>query len=76
MQALRDEALAYHLADSLDDPGALPLFKVYAKRYPPYFLRDTLAKVLSMPQEKIRTNRAALFVHLVQQYDPKYHARP
>ena len=73
MEHLRQEGLAHMLANTLNDPGALSLYKTYVQRYPHGFLRDTLAKVMAIPQEKIRSNRAALFVYLVQQYDPRYH---
>lgn len=66
MEQLPFDALAYEIARTLDDHDALPLYKSYLERYPHQFLRDTLAKVMSIPGHKIKRTRGALFTFLVQ----------
>lgn len=73
MDQLQADALAYQIASRLEDLRALPLYKSYVERYPAYFLKETLEKVMSMDRNKIRSSRAALYVYLVQQYDPNLH---
>lgn len=66
MEHLQPDALAYEIAKALNDHDALPLYKSYVERYSPQFLRDTLNKVMSIPEHKIRRTRGALFTFLVQ----------
>lgn len=66
MEQLPLEALAYEIAQTLNDPEALPLYKTYIEKYDHQFLRDTLKKVMSIPSHKIRRTRGALFTFLVQ----------
>jgi thiaminase len=65
MEQLPFDALAYEIAQRLNDPDALPLYKTYVEKYTSQFLRDTLQKVMSIPNHKIRRTRGALFTFLV-----------
>jgi hypothetical protein len=59
--------LANEIADTLKDPGGLPLFLNYARKFQEPFLRNYLARVMSIEESKIRKSRAALFTFLISQ---------
>jgi hypothetical protein len=59
--------LANEIADTLNNRDALPLFLQYARKYQEGFLRKILARVMSIPESKIRRTRGALFTFLVMQ---------
>ncbi len=59
--------LANEIASSLNDHEALPLYITFTQKYSEAFLRKILLKVLSIPEEKIKRTRGALFTFLVQQ---------
>ena len=59
--------LANEIADTLNDRDALPLYLQYARKYQEGFLRKLLARVLAIPETKIRRSRGALFTFLVNQ---------
>jgi hypothetical protein len=59
--------LALELADALNDMEALTVYQGFAERYSEEFLRKILQKVLSIPEDKIRKTRGALFTYLVKQ---------
>lgn len=73
MYTPKEYQLAQDVASALDDPLALSLYRNYAATIPEKVIRDTLAKVLSIPNEKIKRNRAALFTHLIEQYKEHGH---
>lgn len=60
--------LANEIADALNDRGSLSLFLHFAQKYKEEHLRKILQKVLSVPDEKIKKTRGALFTFLVTQY--------
>lgn len=62
------EMLARELAEKLNDQNGLPLYRVYASKYPEYLLRLIMGRVLEIPDDKIIKSRGALFNHLVQKY--------
>lgn len=62
----QSDTLAHEIADTLNDFNALPLYKSYTEKYSHTFLRDTLATVMSIPSNRIRRTRGALFTFLVQ----------
>lgn len=64
----KQEQLAYEIAEALKDNNALPLFMSYTEKFPEALLREKLSHVLSLPQDKIRKSRAALFTYLIEQY--------
>lgn len=65
--------LAIEIAEVLNDKESLPLYLRYTSQYSPAFLRDILKKVLSIPQEKIRKTRGALFTYLVENHAKHKH---
>lgn len=61
--------LANELAETLRDFHSITQYLKFTQLYPEEALRETLERVMSMPQEKIKRSRGALFTHLIQQYD-------
>jgi hypothetical protein len=59
--------LANEIAETLKDRDALPLFLQYTRTFQEGYLRKTLARVMSIPESKIRKSRGALFTFLIQQ---------
>lgn len=62
----REEILAWDLAVALKDKKGLPFYISCTKRYPEPLLRRVLAEVMTVPDEKIKKSRGALFNYLVQ----------
>ena len=67
MATQKEEKLAREIADALDDNDSLTVHIAFAEKYSETFLRKTLQRVLSLPSEKIRKTRGALFTYLVTQ---------
>ena len=63
----KEEKLAREIASALNDEDALTIHIGYAQKYSEAFLRKTLQKVLSIPEEQIRKTRGALFTFLIRQ---------
>jgi len=61
--------LANEIAATLNDKDALPLYLKYTRMYQEEFLRKKLARVMSIPENKIRRSRGALFTFLVSQHN-------
>lgn len=59
---------AHEIADTLNDQEAFPLYLSYVQKYQEAFLRKILARVMSIPDHKIRRTRGALFTFLVNQH--------
>jgi len=57
--------LAHEIAERLNDPAALSQWLKYAQSVSHEFLREQLNKVCSMPDRKITSSRAGLFVHII-----------
>ncbi len=68
---------AYELAEALDDKEAIQMYLSYVHRFSESLLREMLTKVLSIPDNKIRKTRGALFNYLMQQHatKTKYYSR-
>jgi len=62
-----EKSLAYELARALNDIESLPVYIGFAEKYQEPFLRKVLQKVMSVPDEKIKRTRGALFTYLVKQ---------
>jgi hypothetical protein len=60
--------LAHEIAVTLDDMDALPLYVSFCNKYSEAFLRKILLRVMSVPDQKIKRTRGALFTFLVQQH--------
>ena len=67
MATQKDEKLAREIAEALNDNDSLPVHIGFVEKYSETFLRKTLQKVLSIPQDQIRKTRGALFTYLVKQ---------
>ena len=59
--------LANEIADTLNDKDALQLYLQFTRKYKEAFLRKMLARVMSIPDNKIRRSRGALFTFLITQ---------
>lgn len=75
MATQKEERLAREIADALNDNDSLAVHIGFAEKYSEGFLRKTLQKVLSMPQDQIRKTRGALFTYLVKQNGYKSSSR-
>lgn len=68
MYTAKEIQLAEDIAEALHDPEALSLYLSYTKELPHEKLRELLAKVSSIPDDKIKRSRGALFTYLVGQF--------
>jgi hypothetical protein len=68
MYTSKEIQLAEDIAEALHDPDALSLYLSYAHEVPHEKLRELLAKVCSIPDDKIKRTRGALFTYLVGQH--------
>ena len=68
MYTPKDTQLAEDIAEALHDPEALPLYLSYTQELSHEKLREILAKVCSIPDDKIKRSRGALFTYLVSQF--------
>ena len=69
MNQSEQKALAFELAEALNDTEALAVYFTFVEKYPEVILREVLAKTLAVPSNKIRKTRGALFTYLLQQKD-------
>ena len=71
-----DEALASELAEKLEDPNGLSVYRKIAKGYDESYIRSILSQVLEVPLDRIRTTRGALFTWLINHHaDRSKHTR-
>jgi hypothetical protein len=68
MEYNKKNRLALDMAEALNDKEALPLYLSFVEKYPEKLLKKILAKVLAMPENKIRKTRGALFNYLIHQH--------
>jgi hypothetical protein len=61
-----EEKLAREFADALDDHESLAMHLSYVRYYEEWSLRKLLKKALDIPDEDVRTNRAACYNSSVQ----------
>jgi len=69
-----ESKFAYELASTLNDKEALPLYASFTLKYKEEFLRKILLRVMSIPDNRIKRTRGALFTYLVNQ-DGYNHSR-
>jgi hypothetical protein len=62
-------ALANEIAGKLDDLHSIALHLKFARKYKSEFLRETLAKVLAVPDYKVQTSRAAIYVAIINRIE-------
>jgi hypothetical protein len=65
-----DIGLARHLADTLNDQASLAYYVILAQTYPHQLLLDILESIMRVPEDKITTRRAAIFVANVKRHVP------
>ena len=68
-------ALATELAQAFGEVDKLPLYVSFTHLLPEATLRELHQKVMSFPDDAIRTTRAQYFNHLVQQHAGKHRPR-
>jgi hypothetical protein len=68
----KEELLALDAATALNDLPNLAFYLSYAKKYPEYLIRRTLAIVKDIPDAKIKKSRGALFNYLMQKHGREY----
>lgn len=66
--------LANEIASTLDDMDSVQLHLMYAATYQETYLRKVLAKVMAIPEHKIKKTRGALFTFLISQNGGSYKA--
>ena len=59
--------LANEIADTLSDRDSIAMHLQYVRKYKEEYLRKVLNKVMSLPDDKIRKSRAALYTFLINQ---------
>ena len=68
MYSAKEKQLAQDITDALHDPLSYGLYLGYSAVIPHDILRQKLAYVLNVPDEKILNSRAAYFIHLIEQH--------
>lgn len=64
--------LAHEIASTLNDHDSLALHLQHVRKYKEEYLQKTLAKVMAIPEHKIKRNRAALYTYLISQADKSH----
>ncbi|HZS45645.1 MAG TPA: hypothetical protein VFC63_11115 [Blastocatellia bacterium] len=65
------ELLAYTIAETFNDSDHLQLYLTYCKKYATHIIQRAYAEAHSIPQERIKKSRAAVFFYLIKQYAHK-----
>jgi hypothetical protein len=63
-----EEKLAYEIASTLGDIDGLSFYENCTRKYSESHLRSVLTRVMSIPSEKIKRTRGALFTFLITQH--------
>jgi len=71
----KQTALAYELADALNDKKSMEFYFVLVEKYSEEFLRDKLQIVMATAEEKITRSRAAYFNYLVTKHGKRHSSR-
>lgn len=72
---IKKDALAYELADALDDKKSLDFYFALVDKYSEGFLVEKLNIVLTTPEAKIKRSRAAYFNYLVGKHGKRISSR-
>jgi len=67
-QQQNDNRLAYELASALNDKEAMGMYIMFVQKYQEDFLKRILLRVMSIPDNKIKRTRGALFTYLVKEH--------
>lgn len=65
------DEFANQLAEDFGEPEEVALFRAMFKRYSEALLRRAHAEVMSIPAERIRKSKAAIFFYLVRKFARK-----
>jgi hypothetical protein len=65
-----DITLARYLAETLNDQSSVAYYLILAQTYPHKLLLEILESILRIPDDKITTRRAAIFVANVKRHVP------
>lgn len=68
MDQQNENKLAYEIASALNDREAMAVYISFTRKYQEGFLRKILTRVMSVPDEKIKRTRGALFTYLVKEH--------
>lgn len=63
-----DKQLAHDIAVALNDRLSIGLYRKYATTVPHDILKDALNRALSVHEQDVIVNRAAIFTSTIQQY--------
>lgn len=62
-----NHTLAFELASTMGDHDSIKIYEGFTERFAEEFLRKILARVMAIPERKIKKTRGALFTYLVNQ---------
>lgn len=65
---IREEALARHVANRLNDTKNLPFYISCCRRYPESCIKKALAKTIEIALKKIKARRSEFFKQLIYEY--------
>jgi hypothetical protein len=62
------DALARSIAEEFGDLDNLPTYQLHCRKYPEEVIRKAHKHTLSVPPDKVKRSRLALFIYLVKKY--------
>jgi|GEM_PF-3400365 len=74
MLSEQDKEIAHELAVALNDRLSIGLYRKFASIVPHDVLRDVLQRTLSVKEEDVIVNRAAIFTSTIKHYLKDLHA--
>lgn len=63
-----DDALARSIAEDFGDLDNLPTYQMHCRKYAEEIIRKAHKHTLSVPPDKVKRSRLALFIYLVKKY--------
>lgn len=71
------ELLAWELANKLDDPAGISLYRSHCQRYPEAVIRQALTDAIQVPASMLKQGRITLFnYYLFQHHDQGANQNP
>ncbi len=62
------EELATAIAEEFDDLANLPIYTLYCRNFPEAVVKRAFNAALTVPPERVKRTRLALFIYLVKKY--------
>ncbi|MDX9857643.1 MAG: hypothetical protein RBT76_07630 [candidate division Zixibacteria bacterium] len=62
------DELARSIAEEFGDLDNLPTYQMHCRKYPEQIVRKAHEHTLSVPPDKVKRSRLALFIYLVKKY--------